>query len=318
MISHHTAMDQRQGSVITPDLTLLTRGNQPMKTTIPEGIGVHWNERPLRAKGHQGHQSVTFKGNRSQKMRSWLTRAQIKELTKNFALKKTRSRPERSKRNQVIDLDGTSRGRSRTPAPRDDPIVLLLLGDPDDPTPPFTEEIMRANISRRFKMPVIKTYEGIGDSTNHIRTFSNALLLQPVSDALKCRAFPQTLEGQAQWWYSRLPPNSIASFKELSRAFIGQFISGNTHEKSPASLISIEQGKNESLRTHINRFTKEAIKVPDLDKKVAMIALQQGTIDVYFKMSLSKHAPQDMNQLQERPGKYIKADEDHEKITSSA
>ena len=42
-------------------------------------------------------------------------RAQIKELTKNLALTKARSRPERPKRNQVIDLDGTPRGRSRTP-----------------------------------------------------------------------------------------------------------------------------------------------------------------------------------------------------------
>ena len=55
--------------------------------------------------------------------------------------------------------------------------------------------------------------------------------------------------------------------------------------------MSIEQGKNESLHNYIDRFTKEALKVPDLDEKVAMIALQQGTTDVYFKMSLAKHAP---------------------------
>ena len=61
--------------------------------------------------------------------------------------------------------------------------------------------------------------------------------------------------------------------------------------------MSIEQGKNESLHNYIDRFTKEALKVSDLDEKVAMIALQQGTTDVYFKMSLAKHAPQDMNQL---------------------
>ena len=54
-------------------------------------------------------------------------RAQIKELTKNLALTNARYRPERPKRNQVIDLYDTLRGRSRTPAPRDDPIVLLPL-----------------------------------------------------------------------------------------------------------------------------------------------------------------------------------------------
>ena len=111
---------------------------------------------------------------------------------------------------------------------------------------------MRANISRRFKMHFIKTYKGIGDPPNHIQTLSNALLLQPVSDALKCKTFPQTLGGLAQQWYNRLPPNSIASFKELSRTFIGQFISGKTHEKSSASLMSIEQGKKRKL-SHLHR-----------------------------------------------------------------
>ncbi|KAK1366127.1 hypothetical protein POM88_041688 [Heracleum sosnowskyi] len=151
--------------------------------------------------------------------------------------------------------------------------VLLPLGDPDDPTPPFTQDIMKANISRKFKMPTIKAYDGTGDPANHVRTFSNALLLQPTNDAVKCRAFPQTLAGMAQRWYSRLPPNSIGYFKELSKAFINQFVSGRVHEKSSASLVGIQQGRNEALRDYINRFTMEALKVPDLEDKVAMIAL---------------------------------------------
>ena len=64
-------------------------------------------------------------------------------------------------------------------------------------------------------MPSIKAYDGTGDPANHVRTFSNALLLHTASDALKCRVFPQTLAGMAQRWYSRLPPNLIGSFKEL-------------------------------------------------------------------------------------------------------
>ncbi|KAK1381843.1 hypothetical protein POM88_019578 [Heracleum sosnowskyi] len=113
----------------------------------------------------------------------------------------------------------------------------------------------------------------------------------PANDAAKCRAFPQTLAGMAQRWYSRLPPNSIGSFKELSKAFINQFVSGKIHEKSSASLMGIRQGKNETLREYLSRFTKEAIKVPDLEDKVAMIALQQGTTDDHFRRSLAKHPP---------------------------
>ncbi|KAL8149174.1 hypothetical protein AgCh_006257 [Apium graveolens] len=45
----------------------------------------------------------------------------------------------------VIDLDGPVRRRAIVP--RTDPSNLLPLGDPDDLTPPFTEEIMNAHIS---------------------------------------------------------------------------------------------------------------------------------------------------------------------------
>ncbi|KAL8154806.1 hypothetical protein AgCh_000241 [Apium graveolens] len=127
----------------------------------------------------------------------------------------------------IIDLDGPV--QRRVVVPRADPSNLLPLGDPDDPTPPFTEEIMNAHISRKFKMPTIKAYDGTRDPTNHVRTFSNALLLQPVNDAIKCRVFPQTLLGN---W--------------LKDGIVGT---------------------KESLRDYLNRFTKEALKVPDLDDK---------------------------------------------------
>ncbi|KAL8134594.1 hypothetical protein AgCh_009570 [Apium graveolens] len=215
----------------------------------------------------------------------------------------------------IIDLDGPL--QRRVVVPRADLNNLLSLGDPDEPTPPFTEEIMNAHISRKFKMPTIKAYDGAGDPANHVRTFSNALLLQPVNDAIKCLAFPQTLSGMAKRWYSHFPPNSIGSFRELSQTFIKQFISGRVHEKSSASFMSIVQRAKESLRDYLNRFTKEALKVPDLDDKIAMIALQQGIRDEFFKMSLAKRPPESMLQLQDRAGKYIKVEESIRKTVVS-
>ncbi|XP_074374452.1 uncharacterized protein LOC141714855 [Apium graveolens] len=98
-------------------------------------------------------------------------------------------------------------------APRGIPFGLRPLGDPDDPTPPSTVEIMNTHITRKFKMPNIKAYNGTGDLANHVRTFFNVLLLQAVNDTIKCRAFPQILSGMEQRWYSRFPPNSIGSFQ---------------------------------------------------------------------------------------------------------
>ena len=137
----------------------------------------------------------------------------------------------------------------------------------------------------------------------------NALLFQTVMNTIKCRAFLQTLSGIAQHYHSRLPPNFISSFSDLSRVFIGQFIGNKTHAESSTSLMNLHQDRNESLREYINRFTKEALKVSDLDQKVAMIALQHGTTYDNFRRSLAKKAPDNMNELQKREGKYIKVKE---------
>lgn len=61
--------------------------------------------------------------------------------------------------------------------------------------------------------------------------------------------------------------------------------------------MNLEQGKNESLRDYLNQFTKEARKVPDLDEEVCMIVLPQWTMNNYFKMSLKKHARENMLML---------------------
>ena len=59
----------------------------------------------------------------------------------------------------------------------------------------------------------------------------------------------------------------------------------------------------------MNCFTKESLKVPDLDQNLAMIALQQGTMNDNFRRSLAKRALDNMNDLQERAEKYIKTEE---------
>ncbi|KAL8134898.1 hypothetical protein AgCh_009781 [Apium graveolens] len=253
------------------DDDVATRRRRAGKEPMPDG-----NQRPRSTRG-TNPQEV------QERIRAH--EAEIQRLKRDLEVHQTQRPPLPPRRRNpppIIDLDGPL--QRRNVVPRADPSDLLPLGDHDDPTPPFTEEIMNAHISRKFKMPTIKAYDGTGDPANHVRTFSNALLLQPVNDAIKCRAFPQTLSGMAQRC-------------------------GRVHEKSSASLMSIVQGAKESLRDYLNRFTKEALKVPDLDDKVTMIALQQGTRDEFFKMSLAKRPPESMLKLQDRAGKYIKVEE---------
>ena len=73
------------------------------------------------------------------------------------------------------------------------------------------------------------------------------------------------LKGAARIWFSRLTPNSINTFKELSAQFTLHYIGGHRYKKSTACLMSIKQREDETLRSYITRFNKEALSINEAD-----------------------------------------------------
>ena len=119
---------------------------------------------------------------------------------------------------------------------------------------PFTASINGHHLPPKFKMPSLDSYDGTRDPFDHIATFKMMMYLQGVPDEIMCRAFPTTLKGSAQVWFSKIPPNTESSFEELRKLFVNNFIVGQRHKRSSSSLLTIEQGENESLRSFITRF----------------------------------------------------------------
>ena len=78
-------------------------------------------------------------------------------------------------------------------------------------------------------MPQIESYDGAKDLLDHLKSFKTLMHLQGVVDEIMCRAFPTTLKGPVRIWFSRLTPNSISTFKELSALFASQFIRGHRY-----------------------------------------------------------------------------------------
>ena len=93
-------------------------------------------------------------------------------------------------------------------------------------------------------MPSLDLYDGARD---HIATFKTTIHLQGIPDEIMCRVFLTTLKGLARVWFSKIPPNLVSSFEELSKLFINNFIGGQRHKRSSSSLLTIEQWENESL-----------------------------------------------------------------------
>ena len=121
-------------------------------------------------------------------------------------------------------------------------------------------------------MPQVEVYDGSWDLLDHLESFKTLMHLHGVLDEIMRKAFPTTLKGLARVWFSKLTPNTVSTFKELSRHYITHFIGGQRYKRSLVSLLNIKQWEDEILRSHVTRFKKEALLIDKADDKVLVTA----------------------------------------------
>ena len=144
---------------------------------------------------------------------------------------------------------------------------------------------------------------------DHLETFKTLMHLQGVADEIMCRAFPTTLKGAMRIWFSRLTPSSIGTFKELSAQFTSHFTGGHMYKKSNTCLMNIKQWEDETLRSYITRFNKEALSIDEADDKILMSAFTNGLRKGKFLFSLYKNDPKTMSDVLYRATKYMNAED---------
>ena len=64
---------------------------------------------------------------------------------------------------------------------------------------------------KRFKLPVIKAFEGKFDPQDHLDHFNDLMELRLVSKFAKCRVFVATLIGGTKKWFRSIPAGSVSS-----------------------------------------------------------------------------------------------------------
>ena len=124
-----------------------------------------------------------------------------------------------------------------------------------------------------------------------------------------CRAFLTTLKGPARIWFSRLTPSSINTFKELSAQFTSHFIRGHRNKRSTACLMNIKQREDETLKSYITRFNKEALSIDEADDKILVAAFTNSLWKGKFLFSLYKNDPKTMLEVLYRATKYMNAED---------
>ena len=176
---------------------------------------------------------------------------------------------------------------------------------------PFTAEVLHFPLPAKFRMPQIEAFDGAKDPVDHLNTYKNQMELHDYQDPIRCRAFAITLKGPTLAWFNRLPPSSITSFKELSIAFVSHFIGARTYRKPSYHLLTIKQSSQESLRSYVQRFNVESLKVDIPDEKFAITAFITGlgvqSKDLMF--SISKNPQASMAEVLAKAEKYINGEE---------
>ena len=176
---------------------------------------------------------------------------------------------------------------------------------------PFTAEVLRYPLPEKFRMPQVEVFDGVKDPVEHLNTYKNQMELHGYQDPVRCRAFATTLKGPALAWFNRIPPSSISSFRELSIAFVSHFIGARTYRKLSYHLLTVKQGSQESLKSYVQRFNAESLKIDVPDEKFAITAFIAGlgvqSKDLMF--SISKNPQASMAEVLAKAEKYINGEE---------
>ncbi|RVW32027.1 hypothetical protein CK203_104425 [Vitis vinifera] len=101
---------------------------------------------------------------------------------------------------------------------------------------PFCSHIIHYESPRGFLVPKFSTYDGSSDPFDHIMHYRQLITLDIGNDPLLCKVFPANLQGQTLSWFHRLPPNSVDNLRDLSEAFVGQYLYSARHKQNISTL----------------------------------------------------------------------------------
>ena len=175
----------------------------------------------------------------------------------------------------------------------------------------FTAEVLHFPLPAKFRMLQIEAFNGTKNPVDHLNTYKNQMELHGSQEPVRCRAFAITLKGPTLAWFNRHPPSSVSSFREISIAFVSHFIGARTYRKPSYHLLSKKQSPHEILRSYVQRFNAESLKVDVLDEKFAITAFIAGpgvqSKDLMF--SISKNPQAIMAEVLAKAEKYINGEE---------
>ncbi|XP_071932091.1 uncharacterized protein [Coffea arabica] len=104
-----------------------------------------------------------------------------------------------------------------------------------------------------FKTPKFNKYDGTGNPKTYLRLFANKLGRPTDDENLPLRLFPESLEGDALDWYSKLKPEEAKTWLDLSNAFVKQYEYNCELAPTRTTLEGTKRKPSEDHKTYAKR-----------------------------------------------------------------
>ncbi|GKF68290.1 reverse transcriptase domain-containing protein, partial [Tanacetum coccineum] len=153
------------------------------------------------------------------------------------------------------------RGTGQTPMK----MISLGLGSARKETL-FTPRIRHFNFPRTRMPSHVKTYDGSGDSEDHLKLFQAAAKTERWAMPTWCHMFNSTLTGNAKVWFDKLPRESINSYEDLRTTFRENYLQQTKHIKDTVEIHHIKQIDGESTEDFMERYKAEVLDVEGAPK----------------------------------------------------
>ncbi|XP_023638512.1 uncharacterized protein LOC111830517 [Capsella rubella] len=137
-------------------------------------------------------------------------------------------------------------------------------------------------------------------------------------DTGHCQLFVESLTGNALTWFSRLSPNSIDNFAQLSTSFLRHYWHFIQPGASSIDLWDTTQEADETLQQYLVRFKNLLAKVL-VPEDAALAAFRKGLLPrSSLRKDLAIREPKDLDDALHRASKYALFEEEDAKLAAKS
>jgi hypothetical protein len=104
---------------------------------------------------------------------------------------------------------------------------------------------------------------------NMWKTSTPIFFLHGTLNEIACRMFPFTL-ARIEGLVHKIAHKLVANFTNLKCLFLGQFLVTQKRKKNPTCLLSLCQGKEETLKDFMLRFNQEKLMVESPNDQIVL------------------------------------------------